>query len=102
MYMNYFVDWSDYSGRINGFRLDLYKVRFDEEGRNSFDICCVAFFRNYDDADLYYEDYIGSLEEEEDIETDPPAVDDPTEAPTNAPTEAPTNAPTEAPTEMAS
>ena len=51
MYVNYFVDWSDYSGRINGFRFDLQGMKTSEEGRNNFDICNITFFRDYDDAD---------------------------------------------------
>lgn len=73
VYVCYFADWYEYSGRINGFRIDLHGVKYTEEGRNSFDICNVAFFRDYDEADAFFEDYlteIGVIESEDETETE--------------------------------
>ena len=110
--------WEGYEGRINGFRLDNYKMQV-EEGRNFFDLCEILFFRTEEEALAYYADYLAELADggaDEDTEapadetteapadetTEAPAVD--TEEPTDAPTEAPTQAPvvedpTEAPTQ---
>ena len=72
---SYFIsDWTGYEGRINGIRIDVRQVKYTEEGRNSFDICEIGFFRTAQEAEAYYKYYLvdrGVLEEEEEPETDP-------------------------------
>jgi hypothetical protein len=88
--------WEGYEGRINGFRLDNYKMQVTE-GRNFFDICEVLFFRTEEEAQAYYADYLAELSEGgSDEDTDAPA-DETTEAPVDCTTEAPVDETTEAP-----
>ena len=121
-FYNYFIfDWSTIegiSGRINGIRLDTLTMKGTDPERNNFDLCEIAFFRNMDEAEAYFEAYYEALLGEDTpggednetettpAETDPaettPAETDPAETtPAETTPEAPTDAekPTEAPTE---
>ncbi len=69
MYSYFIADWSDFSGRINGFRIDLQGMKTTEAGRTGFDIMGVGFFRTDVEAQEFFEDYlveIGVLEGEDD------------------------------------
>lgn len=46
-------------GRINGLRLDTTGMKFQEAGRNSFDVAFAAFFRSAEDAERYVYNYLG-------------------------------------------
>ncbi len=73
----------DASGRINGIRFDIDKINITTPGRNEFDVCFAAFFRNEDEAKTYINEFLtaqGWVEEEEtdaptDTETDPQETD---------------------------
>ena len=64
-YLYFFVDMSgedapwDAEGRIHGMRADFYDIYYNQPGRNTLDVCFMAFFRNLDDAEAYIYDYIG-------------------------------------------
>lgn len=49
-----------WQGRINGVRLDFGSMPYQIAGRNSFDICFLAFFRSEEEAQAYIEAYIGT------------------------------------------
>ncbi|MBQ7829237.1 MAG: hypothetical protein IJ345_03100 [Clostridia bacterium] len=73
-YLYFFVDMSaedapwEATGRIHGMRADFYDILFNEPGRNSLDVCFMAFFRNLDEAEAYIYNYIGVENEEETTE----------------------------------
>lgn len=108
-FYNYFIfDWGKIegiSGRINGLRLDTLTMKGTDPERNNFDLCEIAFFRNMDDAEAYFEAYIEALLGEdtpaggEDNETETtPAETDPAETTPAETTPAETD-PAETPTE---
>ena len=68
-------------GRIHGVRVDITGVKIAEPGRNSFDICQIAFFRNEADAEAYAKSYISEIAEIEipEDETVENATEDETE-----------------------
>lgn len=77
MYSYFVGDWTEYSGRINGLRFDIYGVKFGEVGRDNFDIMNVTFFRSIEEADAYFNDYlieIGVIEGE--VTTEPPVSEE--------------------------
>ena len=49
-------------------RADFYGIHYEEPGRNSLDVCFMAFFRNLDEAEAYIYEYIGVEAEEETTE----------------------------------
>ena len=73
-YLYFFVDMSaedapwEATGRIHGMRADFYDILFNEPGRNSLDVCFMAFFRNLDEAEAYIYNYIGVENKEETTE----------------------------------
>ena len=73
-YLYFFVDMSaedapwEASGRIHGMRADFYGMHYEEPGRNTLDVCFMAFFRNLDEAEAYVYDYIGVKPAEETTE----------------------------------
>lgn len=103
-YLYFFYDSTDApfetSGRINGARFDFTAVDVNTAGKNAFDVCFAAFFRNTDEAIAYAESYLTALGWEK--ETEPVTTEAPTEVTTEAPavdtTEAPAVDTTEAPT----
>ena len=104
-YLYFFCDLNDANwdaeGRINGARIDFTGVRTDIPGRNSFEVCYVAFFRTEDEAIAYTENYLTELGWEDDgnnetNNNDKPAGNE-TEAPATNETEAPNTNETEAP-----
>lgn len=63
-YLYFFCDMSsedmwDAEGRIHGMRADFYGIFYNEPGRNTMDMCFMAFFRNMEEAEAYIYDYIG-------------------------------------------
>ncbi len=87
------------SGRIHGVRIDIAGLKGSDAERNNFDICMVAFFRSPDDAQAYYNEFMGiDAPVVDDDETTEAPVDETTEAPeTDKVTEAPVDETTEAP-----
>ena len=69
-------------GRIHGLRIDVDGLVVDEPGRDNFDVCMAAFFRNTDEATEYAKAYIQAMADveftEPDTDTDP-SDEDPTE-----------------------
>lgn len=88
-YLSMVTNWLDTSllvmsgkameGRIHGVRVDIGGVRIAEPGRDSLDICQVAFFRTVEEADAYAKAYIAEIGEIE-IPEDP-TVEENTQAP---------------------
>lgn len=75
-YMLYLCDWTDFSGRIHGARLDIEKLK-SEDGRNQLDVCEIGFFASSEDASNYYAAFIEMLElEEEENNTDTEYIPD--------------------------
>ena len=83
----------DFSGRLNGFRIDFQEMDLDEP----FDICYMAVFRTVEEAVAYKDAYLKQFGE---VETEPetddtatdwtsPATDPATEPPATDVTEAP-------------
>ena len=87
-YLYFMVDVSeeektaDAEGRINGIRFDVTGIDITTPGKNEFDICFVAFFRNAEEAESYVNAYLGvGGEGGEGNETEStPAVDTETES----------------------
>jgi len=75
-YLYFFCDMSnedytwDAEGRIHGIRADFYGIYYNEPGRNTLDVCFMAFFRNLEEAQAYIYDYVGIGDVEENT-TDP-------------------------------
>ncbi len=93
-YLYFFCDMSsedlwDAEGRIHGIRADFYGMFYNEPGRNTLDMCFMAFFRNMEEAEAYVYDYIG-------VEDPDDTTEETTEEPTEETTEAPAGT-TEAP-----
>ena len=87
-YLYFMVDVSeedktaDAEGRINGIRFDVTGIDITTPGKNEFDICFVAFFRNAEEAESYVNAYLGvggEGGEETDTES-APVVDTETES----------------------
>ena len=82
-YLYFMVDVSeeektaDAEGRINGIRFDVIGIDITTPGKNEFDICFVAFFRNAEEAESYVNAYLGVGDEGgEDTDTESaPVVD---------------------------
>ena len=77
---------ADAEGRINGIRFDVNKIDLNNPGKNEFDICFVAFFRNEDEAAAYVYSYLG---------VDDPGVDNKPQTETETQTEDQTESQTE-------
>ncbi len=84
-YLYFYVDMKgedvtfDATGRINGVRFDVLTPNYQEAGKNAFDICFIAFFRNVEEAEQYVYDWLGMEKPVETTETESETV---TEAPT--------------------
>ena len=48
-------------GRIHGLRIDIENMKITEPGRDTFEICQVAFFKTEAEARAYAKDYISAL-----------------------------------------
>ena len=70
-------------------RADFYDIYYDQPGRNTLDVCFMAFFRNMEEAEAYVYDYIG-------VDNPDDTTEETTEEPTEETTEAPAGT-TEAP-----
>jgi len=63
-YIEFAVDVSEipsFTGRINAVRFDVSQIDMFRPGASTFDICYVAFFATYDDANAYFMNYINDL-----------------------------------------
>ena len=86
---------ADAEGRIHGIRFDLLGIDVTTPGKNEFDICFAAFFRNETDATNYAYEFLGidpNAQPETDTETE-------TETDTETETETETATETETQTE---
>jgi len=123
-YLYFMTDWSDtellhrigqgaaMEGRIHGVRVDISGVNVIDAGRDTFEICQIAFFKTEAEARAYAKDYISALadveipddgsgnddETEEDTEDNTEPVTEPTTEPTTEPVTEPTTEPVTEPT----
>lgn len=75
-------------GRINGIRFDVTEIDLATPGRNEFDVCFAAFFRNEDEAEAYISSFLSQFEPDDDQETDGQETNDQeTDAATDAETD---------------
>lgn len=63
-YLYFYTDLSedasfDYTGRINGCRFDIKGVDYQTAGKNTFDVCWVAYFRTVEEAEKFIYEWIG-------------------------------------------
>ena len=96
-YLFYLVNFAeapltaDAEGRIHGIRFDLIDIDVTTPGKNEFDICFAAFFRNETEAKNYAYEFLGidpNAQPETDTETETETA---TETETETATETETN-----------
>ena len=93
-YLYFMVDASaeaktkDMTGRINGIRFDILDIDIETPGRNEFDVCFAAFFRNTDEAEEYVNTFLG-LNEDDGDDTQAPSDNETDTAPETTEPKAP-------------
>lgn len=71
-YLYFYVDMSaedapfEASGEFKNVRVDFSGVKYQEDGRNEFDVMFIALFRTVDEAEKYVLKYLGLAEDTED------------------------------------
>ncbi len=53
----------DWSGRINGVKLVYNNIVLANEGQSQYDLCFVGYFKTYDEAFAYGDEYVAAREE---------------------------------------
>lgn len=91
-YLYFYVDMSsedapfEASGEFRSARFDFTGIKYQEDGRNSFDVMFMALFRTVEEAEEYVMKYLGLAEDTDDGKTDDEtdtATDDETDVATD-------------------